>query len=330
MRVSELCLGTMTFGEDWGWGASKEESRKIFDAFVGAGGNFIDTANNYTDGTSERFVGEFIGRRRERFVVATKYTLSERKDDPNGGGNSRKNMMQTVAASLERLRMDYIDLLWLHMFDGTTPVEEILRGLDDLVRAGKVLYVGVSDAPSWFVAQANTLAELRGWSRFIALQVPYSLAARDVERELLPMARYFDMAVTPFAIIGGGSLTGKYSQPGDAPKRYDEVAEKRAALGEKVRKYAAQLGRSPAQVAISWVRQQQHKGLIIPILGARSEEQIRDNLGCLEFELTPEQLAELEALTEFEVGFPQSFLRNERVLDLIHGETHALLDNHRT
>src|SRR5687768_3277193 len=167
LRVSELALGTMTFGEDWGWGASQEVSRKIFDLFVEAGGNFIDTSNNYTNGTSEKYVGEFVAAERERFVVATKYTLTERKADPNGGGNSRKNMMQSVERSLKRLHTEYIDLLWLHMWDSTTPVEEVMRGMDDLIRSGKVLYAGISDTPAWVVSQAVAVADLRGWSRFV-------------------------------------------------------------------------------------------------------------------------------------------------------------------
>ena len=162
LRVSELCLGTMTFGDDWGWGAPKNESRKILDAFVDAGGNFIDTSNNYTNGTSEKFVGEFTKGDRDHFVIATKYTLSERRTDPNFGGNHRKNMRRSVEGSLTRLGTEYIDLLWLHMWDGMTPVEEVMRALDDLVRAGKVLYVGISDTPAWVVSQANMLADLRG------------------------------------------------------------------------------------------------------------------------------------------------------------------------
>src|ERR1051326_4512246 len=179
LRVSELALGTMTFGETWGWGASQEESRHIFDCFVEQGANFIDTASNYTDGTSEQYVGDYIASDRNHFVVATKYTLTARKDDPNGGGNHRKNMMQAVEASLKRLRTDYIDLYWLHMWDFLTPVEEVMRALDDLVRAGKVLYIGISDTPAWVVSQANTLADWRGWSRLVGLQVPYSLNSRD-------------------------------------------------------------------------------------------------------------------------------------------------------
>ncbi|MFC1662135.1 aldo/keto reductase, partial [Gemmatimonadota bacterium] len=169
LRVSELGLGTMTFGEEWGWGASKKESQRIFDAYATAGGNFVDTANRYTEGTSERFVGEFVAADRGHFVVATKYTLFNREGDPNAAGNHRKNMVQSLEASLRRLKTDYIDLLWVHAWDFMTPVDEVMRGLDDLVRAGKVLYVGISDTPAWIVSQANTLADLRGWTPFVAL-----------------------------------------------------------------------------------------------------------------------------------------------------------------
>src|SRR4029450_10775543 len=210
VRVSELCLGTMTFGEDWGWGAPKDESRKIFDAFVQAGGNFIDTANNYTNGTSEKFIGEFTKGDRDHFVIATKYTLNEFATDPNFGGNHRKNMRRSVEGSLKRLATDHIDLLWLHMWDGMTPVEEVMRALDDLVRAGKVLYVGISDTPAWVVSQANTLAELRGWTPFVGPQVPYSLVERAPERELLPMAQALELTVTSWGPLGGGPLHTRY------------------------------------------------------------------------------------------------------------------------
>ena len=209
LRVSELALGTMTFGEAWGWGASKEESRLMFDAYAEAGGNFIDTANRYTDGTAETFVGDFIAADRDHFVVATKYTLWDRRNDPSFSGNHRKNMMRSLEASLRRLQTDHVDLLWVHAWDFTTPVDEVMRGLDDLVAAGKVHYVGVSDTPAWIVAQANTLAELRGWSRFVGLQIRYSLADRAAERDLLPMARAFDLEVTPWSILGARVLTGK-------------------------------------------------------------------------------------------------------------------------
>lgn len=329
MRVSELALGTMTFGEDWGWGASKDESRKIFDAFVEAGGNFVDTAINYTDGTSEKYVGEFIAAERERFVLATKYTLTTNKDDPNAGGNSRKNMMQAVDASLKRMNTEYIDLYWLHMWDSTTPIEEVLRGFDDLVRSGKVLYVGISDSPAWVVSQANAIADLRGWSRFVALQVPYSLADRSVERESLPMARQLDLAVTPWGLLEGGALTGKYNKESSDPKRSESASETVMKLAETVMSVAKEVERTPSQVAINWVRQQQQRAQIIPIIGARNEAQIRDNLACLEFELSVEQLQRLEEASPIRLGFPRSFLESEGVRNLVFGETFDQLDNHR-
>jgi aryl-alcohol dehydrogenase-like predicted oxidoreductase len=215
LRVSELALGTMTFGEEWGWGANKEESKKVFDAFAKAGGNFIDTANRYTEGTSEKFVGDFISSDREHLVVGTKYTLFTRRDDPSFSGNHRKNMMQALNESLKRLNTDYIDLYWVHAWDFTTPKEEVLRALDDMVRAGKILYIGISDTPAWIVSRMNAIAELRGWTQFVGLQIKYSLIDRSVERELLPMAQKLDMAVTPWAVVGGGILSGKYNRNKD-------------------------------------------------------------------------------------------------------------------
>jgi aryl-alcohol dehydrogenase-like predicted oxidoreductase len=332
LRVSELCLGTMTFGEDWGWGASKEASRKIFDAFAAAGGNFIDTSCNYTNGTSEKFVGEFVASDREHFVIATKYTLSKRKDDPNAGGNHRKNMMQAVEGSLKRLNSDYIDLYYLHMWDYTTPVEEVMRAFDDLVRAGKVLYVGISDTPAWVVSQANTLADLRGWSRLVAMQAPYSLADRSVERDLLPVARAFDMAFMAWGLLEAGELTGKYNRQTAEPKRNQNADERNMALAEVVMKVASETGRTPSQVAINWVRQQQspHGAPLIPILGARTDAHIKDNLGCLEFDLTPEQLQRLAQASPISLGFPHSFFASEEVKKLIFGDTYPLIDNHRS
>jgi aryl-alcohol dehydrogenase-like predicted oxidoreductase len=212
LRVSELCLGTMTFGEDWGWGSSKEESQRIYDVFREVGGNFIDTANVYTNGTSEKFLGEFIADQRDTVVLATKYTNGFGDKNPNGSGNQRKNMVQSVEASLKRLNTDYIDVLWLHIWDFMTPAEEVMRAFDDLVRAGKVLYIGVSDAPAWVVSQCNTLAELRGWTQFIGLQIEYSLIQRTPERELLPMARTLDIGVTAWSPLASGWLTGKYTK----------------------------------------------------------------------------------------------------------------------
>ena len=210
LRVSEVALGTMTFGEDWGWGSAKDEARKIYDLYRDAGGNFVDTANVYTNGSSETFLGEFMKGHRASVVLATKYSNAAPGHDPNAAGNHRKSMAQAVEASLQRLRTDYIDLYWVHIWDQLTPVEETMRGLDDLVRQGKILYIGISDAPAWWTARANTLAELRGWSPFIALQIEYSLAERTVERELVPMAQGLNVGVLAWSPLASGLLTGKY------------------------------------------------------------------------------------------------------------------------
>ncbi|MGB8648518.1 MAG: aldo/keto reductase [Anaerolineae bacterium] len=330
LRVSELCLGTMTFGETWGWGASQDESRKQFELFAGEGGNFIDTSVNYTDGTAETFVGEFLRGERERFVVATKYTLTRPDStDPNSGGNSRKNMRQSVERSLRRLQTDYIDLLYLHMWDYLTPVEEVMRGLDDLVRAGKVLYVAISDSPDWIVAEANARAELRGWSRLVALQIPYSLADRAAERALLPMARHWEMTVLPWGLLEAGILTGKFSTPGSEPTRLNraelEISPRVQAIVDEVRRIAGETGRSMAQVAINWARQQGTASMI-PILGARTVDQLRDNLGVLEWRLSHEQMKRLDAVSAIDLGFPHGFLDGNRY---VFGSTYGLIDRER-
>lgn len=326
LRVSELALGTMTFGEDWGWGADKETSRQIFDCYVEAGGNFIDTSNNYTNGTSEQYVGEFIHQERDQFVVATKYTL--RLENGNGrnfneGGNSRKSMVRSVENSLRRLQTDYIDLLYLHMWDFMTPVEEVMRAMDDLVRAGKVLYVGFSDTPSWVTAYAVGLAERYGWTRPVAAQLPYSMVGRDAERDVLPMARTMGLAVMAWGLLDGGVLTGKYNDEGEDARRYEEASERAKELAAQLRAAAAEMGHTPAQVAVNWVRQQAG---VIPILGARTVAQIDENLGALEFELTEEQLVKLGSLKAFKRGFPLDFLTNDHVRGLIFGETFGLID----
>ncbi len=224
LRVSELCLGAMTFGEDWGVflrGSSKEDSKKILELYVDAGGNFIDTANNYQNGTSEKYVGEFIPPEREKFVLASKYTLTTNSSDPNASGSHRKNLIQSVESSLKRLNTKYIDLLWVHAWDYMTPIEEVMRSLDDLIRSGKVLYVGMSDAPAWVVARANTMSELQGWSPLIGVQIMYSLIERTPERELLPMARTLDIGVTAWSPLGGGLLSGKYNEETQEQRRFE-------------------------------------------------------------------------------------------------------------
>jgi aryl-alcohol dehydrogenase-like predicted oxidoreductase len=319
LRVSEYALGTMTFGEEWGWGASREESRRMFEAYAARGGNFLDTANRYTEGTSERLVGEFIAADRDHWVVATKYTLFDRKGDPNFSGNHRKNLMRSVKASLERLGTDWIDLLWVHMWDGTTPVDEVLRGLDDLVRAGTVHYVGISDTPAWVVARANTMADLRGWTPFVALQLRYSLIDRTAERDLLPMARAFGLAVTPWSVLGAGVLSGKYNAgegTGRAAARVAKV-ERNLRIAEAVRGVAAAVSATPAQVAIAWARRQ--AGTVIPLLGARNVAQLEDNLGALDVRLDPAHLATLDAASAIEPGFPHDFLGLPSTKELIFG-----------
>ena len=330
LRVSELALGTMTFGEDWGWGASQEESQRMFDAFVDAGGNFVDSANRYTEGSSERFIGSFIKDKRDQIVLATKYTLFMRRNDPNASGNQRKNMVQALEASLKRLGTDYIDLYWVHAWDFMTPVDEVMRGLDDLVRSGKVLYVGISDAPAWVVAQANTLAELRGWTRFIGLQVQYSLIERTPERELLPMARAFDLGVTAWAALGSGVLTGKYNRNSDAEGRATQsgsVSDKQLAIAQTVIDIAAEIGCEPSHVALNWVRQQ--PGVMIPLLGARTVKQLENNLQCLEYGLSDEHLQRLDAASAIELGFPHDFLASDGIRDLVYGGMYDQIDNHR-
>lgn len=339
LRVSELCLGTMTFGEDWGWGASQDESRKIFDTFVEAGGNFIDTANGYTDGSSEKIVGELIAQDRERFVVATKYSfplrMNDSKNDPNGSGNHRKNLVQSLEGSLKRLNTDYIDLFWLHAWDFTTPVEEVMRSLDDMVRQGKVLYVGISDTPAWIISQANTIAQYQGWTPFVALQVEYSLIQRTPERDLLPMAKALDLAVTPWSPLGGGVLTGKYNKPpqaGDEQGRLanaalGSISERSLAIADVVSQVAAEIGCTPSQVAIAWLRAQ--SGVVIPIIGARKLSQFQDNLASLDVTLSPEHLQRLNEVSQIELGFPHDFLQNDTIRDRLFGGTFSVIDNHR-
>ena len=328
LRVSEVALGTMTFGETWGWGASEDECRRMFNTFVEAGGNFVDTASNYTDGESEEIVGSLTAPDREHFVIATKYTLTSRREDPNAGGNHRKNLTRTVEASLRRLRTDYVDLLWLHMWDGMTPVEEVVRALDDLVSSGKVHYVGISDTPAWVVSRAVTLARQYGWSPFVAVQGPYSIADRDVERELLPMARDLGLTFTPWGMLEGGALTGKYLEDTDEPRRYESGGPKTNAMAREVIAVAEEIDATPSQVAIAWVRSRPWH--LVPIVGARTEPQLRENLGMLEVELSTAQIERLDAVSGFRLGFPREFLESDHVRGLIFGDTFDLIDDPRT
>ncbi len=335
LRVSELCLGTMTFGEDWGWGASKEESQKIYDVFREAGGNFIDTANIYTNGTSEEFLGEFIANERDAVVLATKYTNGLGDGNPNGAGNQRKSMVQSVEGSLKRLNTDYIDILWLHTWDFMTPVAEVMRAFDDLVRAGKVLYIGISDAPAWVVSQCNTLAELRGWTQFIGLQIEYSLIQRTPERDLLPMAHSLDIGVTAWSPLASGWLTGKYTggkDDGDDKRLNNEMMEgfvdrsdRNTSIAQEVDKVAAQVGKSSSQVALSWLLS---KG-VIPIIGARRVSHIKDNLQSIDLQLSTEQIEQLDRISQIELGFPHDFFKADMVRNFVYNGTFDKINNHR-
>ncbi len=323
LRVSELCLGTMSFGTEWGWGADKAESQKIFDAYTAAGGNFVDTANRYTEGTSERWLGEFIKSERHHFVLATKFTLRDQLGDPNFAGNHRKNMIRSVDESLRRLDTDFIDLLWVHAWDGTIPADELLRGLEDLVRSGKAHHIGISDTPAWIVSQSNAIAELRGWSSFAALQIEYSLLARTPERDLLPMAQHFGMAVTPWGAIAGGALTGKYlkGETGRLPEHSNRRSAHANKIAEKVVKVAEKLKVPPVQVAINWTRQRNPNLNVIPLIGASKATQIASSMGCLDFVIPEKYIQELDEASKIELGFPHDFLNSANVQELMFGGT---------
>jgi aryl-alcohol dehydrogenase-like predicted oxidoreductase len=325
LRVSEMALGTMTFGTEWGWGADKDESKKIFDAYVNAGGNFIDTANRYTEGTSEKFVGEFIHSDRDHFVLATKYTLYDKLNDVNYSGNHRKNMMRSVEASLKRLNTEYIDLLWLHAWDFLTPVEEVLRGLDDLVRSGKIHYIGISDTPAWIVSRANAIAELRGWTQFTGLQVEYNLLQRTAERDLLPMAKELQIALTPWAPLAGGTLTGKYlkGEKGRVSENSARRNKEKTLIVESLVDVAKTLEVTPAQLAIRWTMQKEQTS--IPIVGANKVLQIEESLGSVKFSIPDEQMNILNEVSKIEMGFPHDFLAGEDVKNVVYGGTKQLI-----
>jgi aryl-alcohol dehydrogenase-like predicted oxidoreductase len=308
LRVSELILGAMTFGEHGGVGAPIEESRRILDAYAEAGGNVVDTAINYRGGASEEILGELLAGRRDRFVVATKYTVTRDPADPNGGGNHRKNLRLSLETSLRRLHTDHVDIYWVHIWDRHTPIEETMRALDDAVTAGKILYIGVSDSPAWVVSRANTLAEWRGWTPFAGLQVPYSLINRDAERELLPMAEAYGLTVTAWSPLGGGVLSGKYSAgpPAETTRlRRDTISDHDLGVARVVQEIASELGVTPAQVALAWTRQ---RNTVLPIIGARTVDQLHDNLGCTAVTLPPQLATRLETATGFSLGFPADFI----------------------
>lgn len=331
IKVSELCLGTMTFGDKWGNGANEAESLEVAAAYADAGGNFLDTANKYHEGQSEEICGKIMAGQRDRWVLATKFTSNMGSGDPNMAGNSRKTMMQAVNASLKRLGTDYIDLYWVHAWDFTTAVEEVMRGLDDLVHSGKVLSIGVSDTPAWIVSQANTIAQFRGWVPFAALQIEYSLIQRTVERDLLPMARAFGLTITPWGPLGGGVLTGKYSRGSGTPEDSKRAAgnarrlsERNMTIAKAVDAVADELGKTSTQVAMNWARAQGAD--VLPIFGARKTSQLQDVLGALEFTLTDEHVKRLNDVSAIELGFPHDFASNPFIRTLVYSDKVAQID----
>jgi aryl-alcohol dehydrogenase-like predicted oxidoreductase len=332
LRVSELALGAMSFGTEWGWGTEINEARKMLDLYIDNGGNFVDTANCYTNGSSERMLGEFLGEKRQQIVLSTKYTISTHPGDPNGGGNHRKSMIRSVETSLQRLKTDYIDLLYLHIWDGTTPVEEILRAMDDLVRAGKVLYVGMSDTPAWQISRMQAIADLRGWSPLVALQIEYNLIERTTERELIPMANEMGLGVVPFSPLAAGLLSGKYSREEclnesgstgfqgsrkNGLETLGKFTERNMEIVDEVRKVASEVQKSPAQVALAWLLSKSTVTSVL--LGASKLEQLENNLDSLNTHLSPDQINRLDAISRVDMGFPHQHLANPTLRQTISG-----------
>lgn len=323
LRVSPLCLGTMTFGTEWGWGSEEETARAVFDRYIDAGGNFIDTADGYTEGQSEELLGKFISQRslRDRVVLATKFTFNGDPGNPNAGGNGRKNIHRALEGSLRRLQTDYIDLYWLHAWDTITPVEEVVSTLSDLVRAGKIRYYGFSDTPAWYLARAHTLAEKEGKERLIALQLEYSLVERSIEREHVPAAQELGLGVTPWSPLASGFLSGKYRRKGnkgvgegrldvvkDNPN-FDQFTERNWRILDQLSDVAKQLSKTPAQVALNWVATQ--PGITSTIIGATKLTQLEDNLRSIEFDIPADLRKTLDEASAIDPVHPYKFFNPE-------------------
>lgn len=312
LRVSELVLGTANFGGRWGYGADLGAARQIVDRYADAGGNFLDCADVYQFGESEEFLGQLLSDRRDNFVIATKYTQAAA---PNAGalatGNSRLAMRLSVEASLKRLKTDRIDLYWVHFSDGITPMDEIMRGLDDLVRSGKVLYIGLSDFPAWRVARAATIAELRGWARVAGLQFEHSLVERTSEHELMPAGKALGLGMVAWSPLGGGLLSGKYRR-GEKGRLealggavfQQENSSQRTAIVDATLGVATELGVSPSEVAVAWVLQ---KGSL-PIIGPRTSEHLTAYLGASKLTLAPHHVELLDRVSALAPIFPQSMV----------------------
>ena len=332
LRVSPLCLGTMTFGTEWGWGAEEKTAREVFDRYVEAGGNFVDTADLYTGGESEELLGKFIseGGLRDRVVLATKFTFNGDAGNPNAGGNGRKNIYRALEGSLRRLQTDYIDLYWLHAWDTVTPVEEVISTLNDLVRAGKIRHYGFSDTPAWYVARAQTLAEKEGKERLVALQLEYSLVERHIEREHIPAAQELGLGITPWSPLAGGFLSGKYRRHEntgvgegrleiikDNPA-FNQFNERNWGILDELLTVADEISKSPAQVALNWVATQ--PGITSTIIGATKMAQLDDNLKSIEFEVPAELRKRLDDLSALEPAHPYKIF-NPEMQGMISGGT---------
>jgi aryl-alcohol dehydrogenase-like predicted oxidoreductase len=324
MRVSRFALGTMTFGTAWEFGADPDECARIFDAYLDAGGNFVDTADKYTDGEAEGILGALLGSRRDRIVLATKYGLCTDPNDPNSLGNSRRNLVLSVEGSLRRLKTDYIDLLWVHAWYFENPVADTVRALDDLVTAGKILYWGISDAPAWLCAEASSKAMAQGWAPLSALQMEYSLIERTPDRELLPFAAHNGLGVTGSIPLAGGILTGKHHEASQATVDSARAGRAAARRSERIDQIveclnttAGQLGVSATHLALAWLVETQPT--IIPILGVRTLDQLEDNLAALRLDLDRKVIDSLNEASAVELGFPHEMLRGQRMQEVMYG-----------
>lgn len=318
LRVSRLALGALTFGTDWGWGADKETARAMFNTYVDAGGNLIDTADLYVNGVSEQWVGDLIRERglRDRIVLATKFSFNLDPTNPNSGGNGRKNIMRAVDASLKRLGTDYIDLYQLHTWDRLTPVDEVMRTFDDLVRAGKVRHVGLSNTPSWYASRGQTLAELRGYEPVSSIQLSYSMVERSIESEFVGLATQYGVGIMAWSPLGGGMLSGKYKpsetgQHGEGRLQtlshpaFAKFSERNFAIVAEVEQVAKEIGRSMSQVALNWVANR--PGVAVVLVGATKQAQLDDNLQALDFVIPAQLVARLDAVSAVPPTFPYTY-----------------------
>lgn len=330
LRVSEIALGTMTFGSGTEWSSSEDDARSVFDIFAQAGGNFVDTANMYMGGESERIVGRLIAPERERYVVASKYANAlPGANDPNAAGSHAKSLRQSLDASLQRLGVDYIDVYFVHWWDFTTPVEEVQRALDDAVCAGKILHIGLSDVPAWVVSRAQAFSDLRGLAPISVMQLEYSLVQRSIEREHLPLGKAQDIGVMAWSPLAGGILTGKYTGTAkdDSRKRMDSMQlqpldTRNRRIAESLDSIARQLGATPSQVALAWLMSRK----VIPIVGATRPEQMRENLAAVELELDAATLTELDTVSTFDLGHPYSMLGWDLSMQLGYGGMRERID----